>query len=207
MKHFECSRMLSEQKEAKFYNGVTLDEIHGRNGVEQTNRLGIAAMAESGICARGILLDYHEWRTKNQRAHNAFETGNITVEDLKAVAESQGTQIRFGDILIIRSGYMDAYNKLSRDEIQTLRAKQPLTFTGIEQSDEMMEFLWTNFSAAAGDHPSLEAWPTQKDYALHEVMLGKWPLRLAFVFEAVLMQVRLQRAGACRLVSSSILRS
>ena len=45
-------------------------------------------------------------------------------------------------------------------------------FTGIEQSDEMMEFLWSNFCAAGGDHPSLEAWPTQKDYALHEVLLA-----------------------------------
>ena len=69
---------------------------------------------------------------------------------------------------------MDAYYKLSRAEIEQQRAKQPLAFTGIEQSDEMMELLWSNFSAAGADHPSLEAWPTQKDWALHEVMLAGW---------------------------------
>ena len=166
-------RHFAYQKEARFYNGVTLDEIHGRNGVEQTNRLGISNMAEQGICARGILLDYHEWRLKQGRAHNAFETGSISVADLKAVAADQGTEIKFGDVLIIRSGYMNAYNAMSRDEIAKMRAKTPLTFTGIEQSEEMMEFLWSNFAAAAGDHPSLEAWPTQKEWALHEVMLGE----------------------------------
>lgn len=166
-------RHFAYQKEERFYNGVTLDEIHGRNGVEKTNRLGISNMADQGICARGVLLDYHEWRLTQGRAHNAFETGSISVADLKAVAESQGTEIKFGDILVIRSGYMNAYNALSREEIQKMRDKTPLTFTGIEQSEEMMEFLWSNFSAAAGDHPSLEAWPTQKEWALHEVMLGE----------------------------------
>ena len=158
-------RHFAYQKEAKFYNGVTLDQIHGTNGVEKSDILGIGAVAkQGGIVGRGVLLDYHEWRLKNDRAHNAFETAGIPVEDLKAVLKDQGTEIKFGDILIIRSGYMNAYNKLSREEIQQIRQRQPLTFTGIEQSEEMIEFLWENFSAAAGDHPSLEAWPTQKDY-------------------------------------------
>ena len=78
---------------------------------------------------------------------------------------------------------MDAYNRLSRPQIEELRAKQPLTFTGIEQSDEMMEFLWSNFSAAGGDHPSLEAWPTQKDYALHEVLLAGWGFPIGELFD------------------------
>jgi hypothetical protein len=78
---------------------------------------------------------------------------------------------------------MDAYYKLSRQEIEKIRAKQPLTFTGIEQSDEMMKFLWENFSAAGGDHPSLEAWPTQKDYALHEVLLAGWGFPIGELFD------------------------
>jgi hypothetical protein len=160
-----------------------LDHIHGTNGVEKTNVNGIGAWAQQGIVGRGILLDYHEWRQKKGRAHNAFETGSISAQDLRDVAKDQGTEIKFGDILIIRSGYMNAYNKLPREEIEKLRNKQPLTFTGIEQSDEMMEFLWNNFSAAGGDHPSLEAWPTQKDYALHEVLLAGWGFPIGELFD------------------------
>ncbi|GAB1728101.1 hypothetical protein NU195Hw_g5838t1 [Hortaea werneckii] len=176
-------RHFGYQKEQRFYNGVTLDNIHGTNGVEKSNVNGIGAWAENGIVGRGILLDYHEWRIKQGKEHNAFETGSIPVSDLKAVAQDQGTEIKFGDILLIRSGYMAAYNALSRDQISSLRQQQPLKFTGIEQSEEMMQFLWENFSAAGGDHPSFEAWPTQKDYALHEVMLAGWGMPIGELFD------------------------
>ena len=176
-------RHFGYQKEAVFYNGVTLDEIHGRNGVTKTNNNGIGAWAEQGIVGRGILLDYHEWRLKNGIQHNAFETGSIPAATLKQIAKDQGVEIKFGDILILRSGYLDAYNKLSKDEIEVMRGKQPLTFTGVEQSDEMMEFMWSNFSACAADHPSWEAWPTQKDYALHEVMLAGWGMPIGELFD------------------------
>ena len=130
-------RHFGYQKEAKFYNGVTLDHIHGTNGVEKSNVNGIGEWSKAGIVGRGILLDYHEWRIKQGRDHHAFETGSITAEDLRAVAKEQGTEIKFGDIMLIRSGYMDAYSKLSREEIEAKRTKQPLTFTGVEQSEDM----------------------------------------------------------------------
>lgn len=47
----------------------------------------------------------------------------------------------------------------------------------------MMEFLWENFSACAGDHPSWEAWPTQKDWALHEVMLAGWGMPIGELWD------------------------
>ncbi|KAK4547676.1 hypothetical protein LTR36_000633 [Oleoguttula mirabilis] len=188
-------RHFGYQKEEKFYNGVTLDQIHGRNGVEKSNVNGIHAWSEKGIVGRAILLDYHEWRIKQGRDHHAFETGAIPAADLKQVAKDQGTEIKFGDILLIRSGYMDAYNKLSRSEIETMRNKQPLTFTGVEQSDEMMEFLWSNFSAAGGDHPSFEAWPTQKDYALHEVMLAGWGMPIGELFDLEKLGAHCKKIG------------
>ena len=176
-------RHFGYQKEARFYNGVTLDDIHGTNGVQKSNVNGIGAWADKGIVGRAILLDYHEWRLQQGREHSPFETGSIPVSDLKRVAQDQGTEIKFGDILLIRSGYMYAFNQLSRPEIEKMRAKQPLTFAGVEQSDETMQFLWENFSAAGGDHPSFEAWPTQKDYALHEVMLGGWGMPIGELFD------------------------
>ncbi|KAF2167663.1 hypothetical protein M409DRAFT_65801 [Zasmidium cellare ATCC 36951] len=176
-------RHFGYQKEAKFYNGVTLDEIHGRNGVEKTNRNGIGAWAEQGIVGRGILLDYHAWRIKNNIPHDAFETASISAETLQKVAADQGTEIHFGDILLLRSGYLDAYNKLSRADVEAMRQKQPLTFTGVEQSEETMEFLWSNFSACGADHPSWEAWPTRKEWSLHEVMLAGWGMPIGELFD------------------------
>ncbi|KAK1057446.1 hypothetical protein LTR33_013639, partial [Friedmanniomyces endolithicus] len=99
-------RHFGYQKEALFYNNTTLDQIHGTNGTPQTNTLGIGAWAARGIVGRGILLDYHAWRLAQTPTphHNAFETGSITVADLKNVAASQKTEIRFGDVLLVRSG-------------------------------------------------------------------------------------------------------
>ncbi|EME41698.1 hypothetical protein DOTSEDRAFT_176999 [Dothistroma septosporum NZE10] len=188
-------RHFGYQKEQVFYNGVTLDEIHGRNGVKKTNNLGIGAWAEKGIVGRGILLDYHSWRLKNGLAHNAFETHSISAATLRQVAADQGTQIHHGDILLVRTGYLHAYSQLSRAQIESLRQKQPLTFTGVEQSDEMMEFMWTNFSACAADHPSWEAWPTQKEYHLHEVMLAGWGMPIGELFDLEALARECEKEG------------
>lgn len=53
---------------------------------------------------RGILLDFHAWRTANNIPYEPFKTGAIPLKYLKATAEAQGLEIKFGDILIIRSG-------------------------------------------------------------------------------------------------------
>jgi hypothetical protein len=137
-----------------FYNGVTLDDIHGTNGKSCSNVNGIGAWSEQGIVGRGVLLDYHEWRLAQGREHDAFATSSISLGDLKAVAKAQGTEVRFGDILLVRSGYMHAYNRLDKEKVSALREKQPPSFAGVEQSEEMLQFMWENFAACAGDHPS-----------------------------------------------------
>ena len=94
----------------------------------------------------------------NNVAYDPFKTGSITLDQLKAVARAQGTEIKFGDILIIRSGYINAFNKLSKDEAEAYASVVPPTLSGVEQSDAVLEWLWENFSAAAGDQPSFECW-------------------------------------------------
>lgn len=110
-------RHFAYQNERKFYNGVTLDDIHGDhkstvNGIHgaspspacKISTYPSTAWAEKGIVGRGILLDYHTWRQEQGIPHHAFKAGVIKLEQLKAVAKAQGTEIKFGDILIIRSG-------------------------------------------------------------------------------------------------------
>lgn len=176
-------RHFGYQREKVFYNGVTLDDIHGTNGREASNVNGIGAWSEQGIVGRGVLLDYHAWRVAQGREHDVFATSAIPLADLKAVAEAQGTEIRFGDILLVRSGYMDAYNRMGKGELEALREKQPPAFAGVEQSEEMLQWMWENFAACAGDHPSWEAWPTQKDWSCHEVMLAGWGMPIGELFD------------------------
>ncbi len=53
---------------------------------------------------------------------------------------------------------MVAFNALQKDEIQTLAKEFPLKVSGVEQSEEMVEWIWENFSAVAGDQPAFECW-------------------------------------------------
>jgi hypothetical protein len=66
--------------------------------------------------------------------------------------------VKFGDILIIRSGYMHSYNSKSKEELVKLAQKVPPNLIGVEQSEEVLQWIWENFSAVAGDQPSFERW-------------------------------------------------
>ena len=72
-------------------------------------------IAEQGIVGRGVLLDFHSWRLAQDPpiAYDPFKSDSIPLKYLKATAEAQGTEIKFGDILVIRSGmYFPPYFEL-----------------------------------------------------------------------------------------------
>lgn len=52
----------------------------------------------------------------------------------------------------------------------------------MEQSEEMIRWVWDNFSAVAGDQPSFEAWPSREDWALHEVLLAGYGTPIGELF-------------------------
>jgi hypothetical protein len=65
-----------------------------------------AAWEEKGIVGRGILLDFDRWILAHNVEYHPLigHRDAITLEHLKAVAKYQGTEIKFGDILAIRTG-------------------------------------------------------------------------------------------------------
>lgn len=153
-------RHFAYQKEGKFYNGVTMDDIHSPS---RSTVNGIGAWAAQGIVGRGVLLDYHAWREEHHPEaaadrHAAFRTGSISAADLREVAQWQGTELKFGDILFIRSGWMQAHAKMEKQELEGLREVMPHGFIGAEQSEDMLQWVWEHFSAVAGDQPSFECW-------------------------------------------------
>ena len=94
-----------------------------------------------------------------------------------ACAQSQGVKFQYGDILIVRSGWSEAYKKLNdaaRQEMGT-RSFHDLAFAGVERSPEVVEFLHDNyFSAVAGDTPAFESWPRLEPDHLHHFLLPLW---------------------------------
>ncbi|KAL8944019.1 MAG: hypothetical protein Q9216_000728 [Gyalolechia sp. 2 TL-2023] len=173
-------RHFAYQKEEKFYNGVTLKDIYS---TQDSSMNGIHVWAEKGIVGRGILLDFHSWRLAHDVTYNPFETGAISLEQMHAVLRDQGTQIRYGDILFIRSGYVDAFSKIAQEKIEELASVIPPHLSGVEQSKGVLEWIWKNFSAVAGDQPSFECWPSREDWALHEVLLSGWGMPIGELFD------------------------
>ncbi len=53
---------------------------------------------------------------------------------------------------------MAAFNDTPKENVEELAAVVPPPLSGVEQSEDILEWFWNNFSAVAGDQPSFECW-------------------------------------------------
>jgi len=101
------------------------------NGYDSKSTIGglakasVLAIAERGVVGRGILLDMARWRKKE--VLDVAET--FTHEDLMACAKAQGTEIKPRDILVIRTGWIAKFYKVSREEFYGNFVEPGLTYS------------------------------------------------------------------------------
>jgi hypothetical protein len=132
---------------------------------------------------RGVLIDV--WSHLN-KSYDPFTTHKITLQNIQDCANAQGVQFQYGDILIIRSGWVDAYLKLSEEKRQALGkvVNYAHEFVGVEATEAVVDFLHDNyFSAVAGDQPGFEAWPPGKDLNLHGILLPLWGMPIGEMWD------------------------
>lgn len=163
-----------------FYNGVTVDEIRdGRNA-----RLGIHHWADKFV-GRGALIDIFGFRRARGIPVDPLRKDVYTLAELKSALEAQGTVLRPGTILLIRTGWMESYESSSDKAKGDLAPMDKLSSAGIEASREMAEWLWNNRVAAIGtDCPSVESFPFDftDENALHYRALPLLGLPLGELF-------------------------
>lgn len=87
--------------EHTMYNGVPAEAVSA--GVGAT-KLGIDKVP--GIVGRAVLLDLVAHLGADVALDNGYA---ITSDDLEACARSQGTEVRAGDILLVRTGWVDRF--------------------------------------------------------------------------------------------------
>ncbi|OCK83032.1 hypothetical protein K432DRAFT_347843 [Lepidopterella palustris CBS 459.81] len=151
-----------------WYNNTTADQI--RN----SSRIGIQAWAKRGIVGRGVLIDFYSF---SQKSYDPFESRKITAEEFKACAKAQNLTFEYGDILIIRTGWSEAYRNLDQKGREDIGSKAYLEhqFAGLSREHEMVELLHDNyFSAVGSDAPTLETWPMDDPDHLHHFLLPLW---------------------------------
>lgn len=136
-----------------FYGAVPDEEI-----VEGTAALGIQYWAESSIITRGVLVDVERSRRNDGRPIQQTTADPISVNDLKAALTAQAVRLEPGDALLVRTGWSAHFLAAPMDERQGLIGN--LRSPGLEQSHEMVEFLWDNgISIVAADNIALEVMP------------------------------------------------
>ncbi len=134
-----------------FYNGVSGDLL-----VAGTEALGIQNVAKRGIVGRGLLLDVAAYRDSIGSPIDQSTNETISVEDLEATLKHQRSEIHAGDILMIRTGWLQA--ALGGITMGQSVLKSP----GLDQDEKVAEWLWNSeVAVVAADNVALEAWPAK----------------------------------------------
>jgi hypothetical protein len=169
-----------------FYNGVTEEQI-----ADETNpRNGIHHWARRGIAGRGVLIDFPRFAAAHGIAFNPGERYGITPEQLQAAADWQGLRFQIGDILLMRTGWIEWYSGLSEEQRAQLAQPGAFQAAGLEQGADSLRFLWDNhFAAIACDNPPFEAHPPatpDKDDnpgMMHGTIIGLWGMPIGEMFQ------------------------
>src|SRR5271166_4268386 len=119
-----------------FYNGVA-DEDHG-----------IHHWARRGIAGRGVLADVERWRASAGRPIDPGTPDEISVEDLRSTLEAQGTEVRTGDLLLIRTGWVSWYRTLDVAGRAEVATKSLRSSCGLTKGRSTAEALWNLHIAA-----------------------------------------------------------
>ncbi len=206
-------RHFGYQKAGFFYNGVTVEDVAGTGpkGAKNPNVLGIhRSVQRGGIMGRGILVDFARWAESEEGKREVngefknFSTSAITLSWMKKCLAAQGTEPKWGDVLIVRSGFFPAFHALSSSDLESLQNQHPPGLGGVEQSDEVLEWIWNHFSAVAADHPSFERWPTPYDWSMHEVFLAGWGCNIGELFDLEALSKECERQRRWSFFVSSV---
>jgi len=136
------------------YNGIPEREVAGRGGI----KLGIDRIARKVVAGRGVLLDAGRYYESRNSSFDYSRATVVPLDDLKAALAHQRTEVKPGDILLIRLGWLKYY--LSADPEVRRGYGQKARLPGIETSVDVARWLWNlHVAAVATDTPALEAAP------------------------------------------------
>ncbi|MEX0683400.1 MAG: cyclase family protein [Dehalococcoidia bacterium] len=160
-----------------FYNGFSIQDVAQREG----GPLGIDNLARRGIVGRGVLLDVYGHMRATNRPFSSMDVFVITAELLAETAEWESVDIKAGDILLVRTGWIAEYLALTPNAREELAARTvpgsgygSFTQAGLGGTD-LPEFLWNHrIAAIAADNPAFDTAPSLSGgrESLHATLIG-----------------------------------
>jgi hypothetical protein len=158
----------------RFWDGITIADVIERG------RGTIGHLARHGIAARGVLLDLERTMRESGREYSPGTSHAFGPEDLDAARALAGVEIRPGDTVILRTGFIGWYERLGEAERRRIADRTELRTAGIAHTEAMAAYLWDLHPwAVAADNPALEVWPLDlRPEAwpfgiLHHMLLGQ----------------------------------
>ncbi|MCW3068559.1 MAG: cyclase family protein [Solirubrobacterales bacterium] len=140
-------------REFGFFGGIDEDFAAGVDGI-----LGIEHWARRGIVGRGVLLDLVAHREQLGRSYDPLGAEAIEADELREIVDAQRLQLRMGDVICVRTGWIDAYRELDAGARAALA--EDARASGLAGSEDMARFLWDSGAiAVAADNPTLEVAP------------------------------------------------
>jgi kynurenine formamidase len=161
--------------------------------------LGIHHWAQAGIIGRGVLVDLAGAR--DGAGYDPFSRVAFTPADITAALDAQGSALRYGDILCVRTGWVDKYLTLDSAARRALAATMVtvsgFSSAGLAGSEEMSRFLWDSGVAALPcDNPSVEVVPADpSDGSLHRRLIPHLGFAIGELFDFGPLAVACRRAG------------
>ncbi|EUC39686.1 hypothetical protein COCMIDRAFT_110838 [Bipolaris oryzae ATCC 44560] len=156
-----------------------------------------------GVVGRGVLLDYVRFVESKGIRISPFEHHSITPQLLEEVAHSQGTEFHAGDILVVRTGFVDALSKLNKEE--QLNATRTGESIGLEPSREMARWIWNHqFAAVASDNLAVEALTAHNSSTLHHWFLTMFGMPIGELWQLDKLSEHCHRSGKYTFFLTSI---
>ncbi|EXJ65477.1 hypothetical protein A1O7_01818 [Cladophialophora yegresii CBS 114405] len=200
------------------YNGAKATEENllqhfGESDTEKTLPSLNHWLDRGGLVGRGILLDYKEYAAAKGIKYSPFENHTITIEDLEAVAKHQGTEFKFGDILLVRTGFTDDLGSASAEEqAQLLSTHQAVGVAGCKAT---ACWVWNHhFAGVASDNIGFEVCPpaieeennrvgSLAELVLHQYFLSGFGLNIGELWDRKALGEHCKKVGRYEFLLSS----
>jgi kynurenine formamidase len=139
--------------ELGYYGGRQAEQA-GPGGTE----LGIEKWAEHGPVGRGVVADVARHAAAAGRPLDPRAGTPITTQMLDDVLAAEDTELRAGDFLLVRTGYLTAYLRAGDDERASFNVQRDCP--GLHAGEDMAEYLWDRgVAGVAADNPAVEVVP------------------------------------------------